>query len=333
LGVVGAGYWGPNLVRNFAALPQCRLRMVCDNKKEALDHLRPLYPQVNYSQDWREVLSAKDIQALVIATPTSTHFQMAMAALKKDKDVFVEKPLASTIEEAEKLTAEAEHRGRVLMVGHLMLYHPAVVRLKALIQEGELGDVLYLYSRRVNLGIIRKNENALLSFAPHDISTAMYLLDSEPNVVDARGQSYIQPDVEDVVFLNMGFPKRTMAHIHVSWLDPHKRRELTVVGSKKMAVFDGLSSTEPLRIYDKGALEPGTYVSYGDSLGIRTGDIWMPKVEMQEPLRLECLHFLDCVEHRKRPLTDSHHGVQVVRVLVKAQASLKHNGISVAVQG
>lgn len=333
VGIIGAGYWGPNLVRNFAALPQCQLKVVCDQDRQALDRLRPLYPQLYFSLDWREVLSWPEIQAVVIASPTSTHYEVAIEALKRDKDVFVEKPLASTVAEAEKLSAEAERRGRILMVGHLMLYHPALMRLKALIQEGELGEIFYLYFRRVNLGKIRKNENALLSFAPHDISMALYLLGAEPTEVWARGEAYVQPEVEDVVFLNMNFPGKIMAHIHVSWLDPHKRRELTVVGSKKMAVFDDISTTEPIRVYDKGVVEPGTYLSYGDSLAIRTGDIWVPKVEMQEPLRLECLHFLDCVEKRKRPLTDGRHGIQVVRVLEKAQLSLRRKGLPVMVQG
>lgn len=332
VGIIGAGYWGPNLVRNFATLPQCQLKVVCDQDRQALDRLRPLYPQLHFSLDWREVCRP-EIQAVVIATPASTHYEMALKALKKDKDVFVEKPLASTVVEAEALCTEAEKRGRVLMVGHLMLFHPAMVRLKELIQKGELGEIFYLYFRRVNLGKIRKNENALLSFAPHDISAALYLLDSEPTEVWARGEAYIQPEVEDVVFLSISFPDKVMAHIHVSWLDPHKRRELTVVGSKKMAVFDDISTTEPIRVYDKGVLAPGTYLSYGDSLGIRTGDIWIPKVEMQEPLRLECLHFLDCVERRKRPLADGLHGIQVVRVLEKAQLSLKGKGIPVALQG
>ena len=332
LAVIGAGYWGPNLVRNFASLPQCRVEVVCDRDQQSLDHLRHLYPQLSFSLDWKEVLNSPKIQAVVIATPTATHHEIALKALRKNKDVFVEKPLASTAAEAEELSIEADRSGRILMVGHLMLFHPAMVWLKEFIQSGELGEVLYLYFRRVNLGKIRKNENALVSFAPHDISAALYLLDSQPADVSARGEAYIQPEVEDVVFLSLSFANKVMVHIHVSWLDPHKRRELTVVGSKKMAVFDDISTTEPIRVYDKGVLEPGTYVSYGDSLGIRSGDIWIPKVEMQEPLRLECLHFLDCVGSRKRPLTDGRHGIQVVRVLEKAQFSLKSKGIPVTVQ-
>ncbi|MFQ5849165.1 MAG: Gfo/Idh/MocA family protein [Candidatus Binatia bacterium] len=332
VGVIGAGYWGPNLVRNLASLSRCRLKVVCDKDWQTLDRLRPLYPQLCFSLDWREALSAPEIEAVVIAVPTSSHYEIAMEALKGDKDVFVEKPLASTVAQAKELYAEAGKRGRVLMVGHLMLYHPAIVWLREVIQRGELGDILYLYFRRVNLGKIRKNENALQSFAPHDISAALYLLDSEPTEVWASGEAYIQPEVEDVVFLTVGFPSKVMAHIHVSWLDPHKRRELTVVGSKKMAVFDDTSATEPVRVYDKGVLEPGTYVSYGDSLGVRVGDIWVPRIEMQEPLRLECLHFLDCVENRSRPLTDGLHGIQVVRVLEMAQISLKKKGVPVSLQ-
>jgi predicted dehydrogenase len=326
LGIIGAGYWGPNLVRNFASLPQAQLKVVCDHDPKVLDQLKPFYPQIAFSSDWKGLLSSPEVQALVIATPTPTHYDLALAALRQGKDVLVEKPLAATVAQAEELCLEADRQERVLMVGHLMIFHPAVARLKALIQGGELGKVLYLYSRRVNLGKIRKNENALLSFAPHDISVVLHLLESEPGEVWARGEAYIQPEVEDVVFLNLLFPNKVMAHIHVSWLDPHKRRELTVVGSKKMAVFDDTDAAEPIRVYDKGVLEPGTYVSYGDSLAIRSGDIWIPKVDMQEPLRLECLHFLECVRTRKPPLTDGRHGVQVVRVLEKAQASLERKG-------
>ncbi len=333
MGVIGAGYWGPNLVRNFATLPRCELRIVCDQDRQSLERLKPFYPQLSFSSDISEVLDSPQIQAVVVATPSATHHKIALEALRKGKDVFVEKPLASTVAEAEELSIEADRRGRILMVGHLMLFHPAMVRLKELIRSGELGEIFYLYFRRVNLGKIRKNENALVSFAPHDISAALYLLDSSAAEVSARGEAYIQPGVEDVVFLSLSFANKAMAHIHVSWLDPHKRRELTVVGSKKMAVFDDISTTEPIRVYDKGVLEPGTYVSYGDSLGIRSGDIWIPKVEMQEPLRLECLHFLDCLESRKRPLTDGHHGIQVVRVLEKAQLSLKRKGVPVALEG
>lgn len=332
VGIIGAGYWGPNLIRNYVTLPRGHVKVVCDQDRLVLDRLRPLYPQLLFSLDWKEVLSWPEIQAVVIATPTSTHYEIALEALKKGKDVFIEKPLAASVVEAEELSREAEKRGRILMVGHLMLFHPALVRLKALIREGELGKILYLYFRRVNLGKIRKNENALLSFAPHDISMALYLLDSAPTIVCARGEAYVQPEVEDVVFLNLSFPERVMVQIHVSWLDPHKRRELTVVGSKKMAVFNDISVSEPIRLYDKGVLEPGAYTSYGDSLGIRSGDIWIPKVEMQEPLKLECLHFLDCVQSRKVPLTDGPHGIEVVRVLEKAQTSLKQGGVPVALK-
>lgn len=333
LGIIGAGYWGPNLVRNFLSLPQCQVKVVCDQDPKALEYLRLLYPHLRFSSDWRDVLKSSEIHGVVIATPTATHYQIALEALRREKDVFVEKPLAARVKEAEELSFEAEKRERILMVGHLMLYHPAVVRLREMIRQGELGEILYLYFRRVNLGKIRKNENVLVSFAPHDISAALYLLDGEPMEVSARGEAYIQPGVEDVVFLNIGFSNRVMAHIHVSWLDPHKQRELTAVGSKKMAVFDDASATEPMRVYDKGVLEPESYVSYGDSLAIRTGDIWIPKIEMQEPLRLECLHFLSCVENRGIPLTDGRHGVQVVRVLEKAQLSLKLNGHPVTIEG
>ena len=223
----------------------------------------------------------------------------------------------------------AEHQ-RILMVGHLLLYHPAVRYLKDLVQRGELGDPYYVTSQRLNLGKVRRDENALWSFAPHDLSVILHLLGAEPIDVAARGSAFLQPGVDDVVFLHLRFPQGRMAHVHVSWLDPHKTRKFTVVGSRKMAVFDDMEASEKIRIYDKGVERAGEIVSYSEALTVRSGDITIPRVDLQEPLRLECLHFLECVRERKAPLSDGASGLAVVRVLAAAQTSLEQGGAPVA---
>lgn len=225
----------------------------------------------------------------------------------------------------------AKADGRILMVGHLLLYHPAVAYMKQLIDQGTVGDVFYVLCQRVNLGKVRKDENALWSFAPHDLSVVLHLLGSEPVDVVARGAAFLQDGVEDVVFVDLRFPNGKMAHVHVSWLDPHKERKVTVVGSKKMVVFDDMNPSEKITIYDKGVDRAGEVVSYGEMLTIRSGDILIPKVPQQEPLRLECLHFVECIRDRKRPLTDGVGGLRVVKVLDAAQRSLKSGGAPVAI--
>ena len=233
--------------------------------------------------------------------------------------------------QAQELTKLAEQERRILMVGHLLLYHPIIDRIKAMIDSGELGDVHYIYNQRVNLGAVRGDENALWSFAPHDISVILHLLGLDPTDVTARGQSYLQPGIEDVVFLSLNFNQRSMAHIHVSWLDPHKIRKLTIVGSKKMVVFDDLESTEKLRIYDKSAQHATDYNTFAEYITLRFGDITIPHVKVDEPLQLECQHFLDCVRERRQPLTDGRNGLRVVKVLEAAQRSLEKNGAPVPI--
>jgi predicted dehydrogenase len=271
-------------------------------------------------------------QGVIVTAPTPAHYELAKAALLTGRHVFVEKPIALAVAEAEELVALAEARGRVLMVGHLLMYHPAVARLKQMVDGGELGEVYYLTTSRLNLGQVRRSENAMWSLAPHDISVALYLLGEEPKAVAAQGLTYLQPGIPDTVFLTLRFSSGRAAHIHVSWLDPHKVRRITVVGSQKMAVFDDVDSTEKLRIYDKGVQRPA-YDSYGDSLSLRFGDISIPRIDMREPLRLECQHFIDCILHGQRPLSDGRNGVQVLRVLEAGQRSLELGGEPVVLEG
>lgn len=331
ISVVGTGDWGANLVRNFANLPGARLVSVCDADPKRLAKTAAQYPDVRAVADVSEVAGDPEVQGVVVASSAVSHYPLAKTLLEAGKDVYVEKPITLEVEHAETLCRIAKQKGRILMVGHLLLYHPSVTYMKKLIDDGTVGDVFYVLCQRVNLGKVRKDENALWSFAPHDLSVVLYLLDSEPVDVVARGASFLQEGVEDVVFVDLRFPNGKMAHVHVSWLDPHKERKVTVVGSKKMVVFDDMAPSEKITIYDKGVDRAGEVVSYGEMLTIRSGDILIPKVPQQEPLRLECLHFVECIRDRKRPLTDGVGGLRVVKVLDAAQRSLKSGGAPVAI--
>jgi len=333
IAVVGTGDWGANLVRNFASLPGAKLAAVCDSDAERLRRTAARYPEARALPRVEDVAADAEIQAAVVAASAVNHYPLARTLLQAGKDVFVEKPLALKVSHAEELVALATRHNRILMVGHLLLYHPAVRYLHGLVERGELGDLYYVNAQRVNLGKVRRDENALWSFAPHDLSVILHLLGAEPIDVAARGSAFLQNGIEDVVFLHLRFADRRMAHVHVSWLDPHKLRQFTVVGSRKMAVFDDMESSEKIRIYDKGVDRVGEVVSYSEALTVRSGDIVIPRVELQEPLRLECQHFVDCVRDRRTPLTDGASGLSVVRVLAAAQASLDAGGAPVAVAG
>jgi len=331
VGVVGAGYWGRNLVRNFYEADDADLIMVCDSDPACLKKITDKYPGTEGTSDLGEMLGRKDVDAAVIVTPAVMHYRQAREALDAGKHVFVEKPMCLSVKEAIELKELAHSKGLTLMVGHLLIFHPAVAKLKELISEGVLGEVYYLYSQRVNLGKVREDENALWSFAPHDISVVLYLLGEEPEIVTATGECYIQDGIEDVVFLNMKFPDRKMAQVQLSWLDPHKERKFTVVGSKKMAVFDDVQTSEKIRVYDKGVDKPPEYGSYGEYLTLRDGDVIIPHISMKEPLRLECQHFIASIRDGTTPVTDASDGVGVVRVLEAAQRSLDKGGIPVKI--
>jgi len=330
IAVVGTGDWGANLVRNFASLPGVHLAAVHDLDPQRLKKTAVQYPAVRATASLEELIAMPEVQAAVVAASAASHHALAKALLEAGKDVFVEKPLALDVGHAEELVRLARREGRVLMVGHLLLYHPAVRYLKDLVERGELGDLFYVYSQRVNLGKVRRDENALWSFAPHDLSVVLHLLGTAPTDVVARGSAFLQGAVEDVVFVDLRFHGGKLAHVHVSWLDPHKLRKFTVVGSRKMAVFDDMEASEKIKIYDKGVDRGGEVVSYGDALTVRSGDILIPRISLQEPLRLECQHFVECVRDRKPPLTDGTSGLQVVRVLAAAQASLDRGGTPVS---
>jgi len=330
IAVVGLGNWGQHLARIFYQLESLTLCCELDEKKIA--KFKKHFHGVNFTRSFDDVVNDEKIDGVVIASPAVLHYELAKKALLKGKSVFIEKPMTLDSKDGEDLIRIAQKQGVPLMVGHLLKYHPAINKIKDLIDKGDLGEVYYLYSQRVNLGTIRKDENALWSFAPHDISVALYLLGDNIETVSARGECYLQKDVEDVVFLNMRYNNKLMVNIQISWLDPYKERKFTIVGSKKMVAFDDMQGAEKIKIYDKGVNKEPGYESYGDSLSLRFGDIHIPKIDMSEPLKLECQHFIDCVKDKKRPHTDGAEGVKVVKILEKAQESLKKNGVPVAVK-
>jgi len=328
--VVGTGGWGKNLVRNFAGLPNTRLKTVCDLNEQLLAKQQAAWPDVAATTSFADVLADAEIDAVVIATTAPTHFDLARKALDAGKHVYVEKPMTLAVEDAETLVAAADTAGLTLMVGHLLEYHPCVLKLKELIDAGELGRLYYAYMHRLNLGVVRKDENAWWSLAPHDVSVALFLLGAEPATVTSQGQAYLRPGVEDVVFTQLEFADGRMVNIHVSWLDPHKMRKITLVGTDRMVTFDDMEPTEKIRVYDKSAnLTPGS-VDYADAISLRQGDIKIPYVKGDEPLRIECQHFIDCVTDGRTPRSDGRDGLRVVRVLDAATRSLKGGGTPIA---
>lgn len=320
LGQVGLGPWGSNLARNFNEL--ARLKWICDVDSAAETRIGSRFPTTTLTDSYDQLLEDEDVDAIVVATPVPTHAELAKRALRAGKHVFVEKPMALTSTDAQELVSLAEARSLTLMPGHLLLYHPGVARLKTLVDNGELGDVLYVYGNRQNLGTIRKDENALWSLGVHDLSVILHLLGEEPVELWARGESFLKDGVEDVVFCYLRFPSGKVAHMHLSWLDPHKMRRMTVVGSQKMAVFDDMELDRKLTVYDKAAEQ--TVGTYGE-WRTRTGDISSPFVPNDEPLRVECTHFLRLVGGEGDRIGPARDGLAVVKALAELQDSLEAN--------
>jgi predicted dehydrogenase len=319
VGVVGLGYWGPNLARNLAAIPGCQLAWLCDRSAQARERLAPYFPAARMTGAFEDLLDDQDLDAVVLATPVPTHAELAVEVARAGKHCFVEKPLATNEADAQRAVAAAAQAGRVLMVGHLLEYHPAVARLKELVDDGELGQLYYIYGNRLNLGKLRADENALWSLGAHDVSVVLHLVDEEPVECLAHGACYVRDRIQDVVFCYLRFPSGIVAHLHLSWLDPHKERRITVVGSRRMATFDDMLIEGKLTVYDKGFDEDTR--SWGEYIA-RSGDIFSPRIPSVEPLRTECEHFLDCVRTGTRPRSDGHSGLRVVRVLERLQRAL-----------
>ena len=323
VGVVGLGYWGPNLARNLDAIAGCELRWICDPQAERRERLARSFPGARASGELSELLADGELDAIVLATPVRTHAELAVRVAEARKHCFVEKPLATTAAEAERAVEAARSAERLLMVGHLLEYHPAVERLKELIDSGELGRLFYLYGNRVNLGVLRDDENALWSLGAHDVSVVLRLVAEEPCECIAQGASYVRESVQDVVFCFLRFPSGIVAHLHLSWLDPHKERRLTVVGARRMATFDDMLIERKLTIYDKGFDEDSR--SWGEYIA-RSGDAFSPRIPNPEPLRIECEHFVECVRTGASPRSDGESGLRVVRVLEALQRSLDAGG-------
>ena len=327
MGVIGAGYWGPNIVRNLYEAPGAEAVAVADLSEERLEAIRKRFPAVRVTTNYRELLDDPSIDAICIVTPVRTHRKLAEEAFAAGKHVFVEKPLAQSVSDAEAIVRAGERAGKTLMVGHTFVYNPAVEVVKGILDSNGIGDVHYLDSQRVNLGLHQFDTNVLWDLGPHDVSIILYWLDEEPEWVQCSGACFAQPDIEDVVFLMIGFPSGAIAHAHLSWLAPSKLRTMTVIGSQKMVIYDDNQSVEKVKIYDQGVdkLE-------ADELrrSYRAGDIHSPRVPMTEALQVEMRHFIDCVRDGKKPRTDGEAGLVVVRVLELAMRSLRSGGARVA---
>ncbi len=326
LGVIGFGYWGPNVVRNLTEIRSSHVVAIADLREDRLSHIRNTYPGIVTSSDYRDLFSM-GLDGVVVATPPATHYKLARECLDHGLNVLVEKPLTLDSRHAQELITMADARGLVLMVGHTFKYNPAVRALKAMIGNGGLGRVYYLDSARLNLGLFQRGLNVIWDLAPHDVSILLYLLGTFPVSISAQGTACVFDGVYDVVHLNMAFPDDVMAHLHLSWLDPRKVRRLTLVCSKKMVVYDDVESLEKIRVYDKGVEVPPRTNSFGDfQCSYRYGDIVVPYLNFEEPLRLECCHFIECIENHARPLTDGWDGLKVVRILEAAERSLQNGG-------
>jgi predicted dehydrogenase len=317
--VAGLGYWGPNIARNVARLSDAELAWCCDASEANRARVADQFPGARFTADLDEVLADDSVDAVALATPVPSHASLALRVLEAGKHCFVEKPMAQSAADAEAVVAAAQAAGRVLMVGHLLEYHPGVMKLKELIDGGELGRILYIYGNRLNLGKLRADENALWSLGAHDVSVLLRLAGEEPYEVEARGESYMREAIEDVVFCFLRFPSGLAAHLHLSWLDPHKERRFTIVGSRRMATFDDMDLERQVTVFDKGFDQPAG--SWGEYI-TRSGDIHSPAIPNREPLRLECEHFVACIREGRTPLSDGRSGLRVVRVLAGLQDAL-----------
>ncbi len=333
VGVVGCGYWGPNLVRNLRQAPDCQLKVVCDASESRLAHMHRLYPEVAVTRRYEDLLQDPELDAVVIATPVRFHYEMAKAALSLGKHVFIEKPIARTGAEAQELVDLAHKQGLILMVGHTFLFSPAVRRMKEIIEAGDIGQVQYIAARRLNLGLFQKDINVAWDLAPHDISILLYLLEESPLSVSCQGSSHVSRGIEDVTMMYLNFRKNRCAFIHNSWLDPKKVRQMTVVGSQRMIVYDDTEPLEKLKIYDARVEVPPHYDTFAEfTYSYHYGDAYVPYIKQDEPLKLECANFIESIQKGTEPVTNGRLGLEVVRILEAANQSLQQQGGSVSLE-
>ena len=330
--VVGCGYWGPNLIRNFRYLSDCQVRLVCDVKKDRLSHMRQLYPEVETTEEFDHVLQNSDIDAIAIATPVRFHFEMAKAVLEAGKHVFIEKPMASSVAECRELIKLAEKQNLTIMLGHTFIYSPPVRKAKKIIDSGDIGEIQYISSRRLNLGLFQTDINVAWDLAPHDISIILYIFGKPPVSVNCQGKAHVNPKIEDVTNMTLNFENGGFAIIQSSWLDPNKIREMTFVGSKRMLVYNDLEPMDKIKIYDKRVETPPHYDTFAEfHYSYHYGDMYSPYIKQYEPLKRQCRHFLDCIHSNARPESSGYEGLQVVNVLEAASKSLKANGAKIMI--
>ncbi|MHB1309505.1 MAG: Gfo/Idh/MocA family protein [Limisphaerales bacterium] len=333
IGVVGCGYWGPNLVRNLRSIPDCSVQLVCDLSEERLRHMQRLFPEVGRTRDFEHLLNGAGLDAVMIATSVATHFPLAKAALEAGKHVFIEKPMAASSAQCEELIALARSRGLVLMVGYTFLYSPAVRKIKEIIDAGDIGELRYINARRLNLGLFQKDINVAWDLAPHDLSIILHVMAESPLSINCSGTAHVPLGNEDVTTMFLKFPSQRSAVIQNSWLDPRKIREMTFVGSRGMIVYDDVASFEKIRIFDVRVERPPHYDNFGEfQYAYHYGDMHVPHLRQEEPLKVECEHFVDCVRHDLKPLSDGPRGLDVVRLLEAASLSLQQGGGAVEVR-
>ena len=327
IGVAGCGYWGPNLVRNFKSLPGCTMKVVCDISEERLKHITSLYPEVKGELEYERMLETEDLTAVVIATAVKHHFPMAKASLLAGKHTLIEKPMAASAAQCVELIEIARKQGLVLMVGHTFLYSQEVRKIKDIVDWGDIGDIRYIAARRLNLGLYQNDINVAWDLAPHDLSIILHIMGEPPLSVNCEGSAHVTPGVEDVTMIHLEFPRSRSALVHSSWLDPKKTREMTIVGSKRMIVYDDVSQLEKVRIFDTRVERPPHYDTFTEfQYAYHYGDMYAPHIKLEEPLKAECQHFLECVKTGQTPLTSGTQGLEVVRLLEACSASLKLNG-------
>jgi predicted dehydrogenase len=327
IGLVGCGYWGPNLIRNFKSLPGCNVRMMCDTSAARLRHMKGLYPDVEGVTDFDHMLNGANLDAIVVATPIRQHYKLANDSLGAGKHTFIEKPMAASSEECHALVKTAEREQVSLMIGHTFLYSPAVRKIKEIIDAGDIGRIRYISSRRLSLGLFHKDINVVWDLAPHDISIILYLMGEMPSAVNCQGRANITPGVEDVASTILSFPGGGFATIQNSWLDPKKVRDMTIVGERRMIVYDDMEPVQKIKIYDERVDPPPHYDTFSEChYAYHYGDMYAPHIDTQEPLRVECQHFLDCIRSRAQPLSCGVRGTELVKILEAASRSLKLRG-------
>lgn len=325
--VVGCGYWGPNLIRNFRNIPECHLKAMCDVDAERLKHMSTLYPGVQAETNFDRLIASPDIDAISIATAVRTHYSMAKAALHAGKHVLIEKPMAASTRECEELIEIADRKGLTLMVGHTFLYSAPVRKIKEIVDNHDIGDLRYISSRRLNLGLFQKDINVAWDLAPHDISIILYIMQELPFSVNCRGGAHVTTGIEDVTSMSLHFSKERSAIIHSSWHDPRKVREMTIVGSTRMIVYDDIATQEKIKIHDVRVERPPHYDTFAEfHYAYHYGDTYSPFIRQDEPLKTECQHFIQSIANHTVPLTDGRNGMEVVRILEAASLSLKQNG-------